>query len=159
VFTNIATFVSAFFWGALADKIGRRWAMIIPAGIGLLITPLYLATVDYTLIAVAFAIQGAFAGSMYSQIPAYMTERFPTEVRATASAFCYHVGAIFGGLVAPVLTWFAVDRHLGFAVPMMVCACVAIICYIGSLLAWPETKGQEMVPDLELLPAGPGGTA
>src|SRR6185437_14193917 len=75
--------------------------------------------------------------SMYSQIPAYMTERFPTEVRATASAFCYHVGAIFGGLVAPVLTWFAVDQHLGFAVPMMVCACVAIICYIASLLAWP----------------------
>ena len=39
------------------------------------------------------------------------------------------------------------------------CACVAIVCYIGSLLAWPDTKGQDMVPDLELLPAGPGGTA
>ncbi|HET6195995.1 MAG TPA: hypothetical protein VFE12_09580 [Acetobacteraceae bacterium] len=50
-----------------------------------------------------------------------MTERFPTEVRCTAAAFCYHVGAIFGGLVTPVLAWFAV------------------------------------VPDLELLPAGPGG--
>jgi SHS family lactate transporter-like MFS transporter len=159
VFTNIATFISAFFWGALGDKIGRRWAMIIPAGIGLLVTPMYLATANYTLIAIAFSVQGAFAGSMYSQIPAYMTERFPTEVRATASAFCYHVGAIFGGLVAPVLTWFAVDQHLGFAVPMMVCACVAIVCYIASLLAWPDTKGQEMVPDLELLPAGPGGTA
>jgi hypothetical protein len=36
---------------------------------------------------------------------------------------------------------------------------VAIVCYIGSLLAWPDTMGQEMVPDLELLPAGPGGTA
>ena len=32
-----------------------------------------------------------------------MTERFPTEVRATAAAFCYHFGAIFGGLVAPIL--------------------------------------------------------
>jgi SHS family lactate transporter-like MFS transporter len=158
VFTNIATFLAAFFWGTLADKIGRRWAMILPAAIGLLITPIYLTTVDYTVIAIGFTLQGAFAGSMYSQIPAYMTERFPTEVRATAAAFCYHVGAIFGGMVAPILTWFAVNQQLGFALPMMVCACGAIICYIGSLLAWPDTIGQEMVPDLELLPAGPGGT-
>jgi MFS transporter, SHS family, lactate transporter len=159
VFTNIATFFSAFFWGALADKIGRRWAMILPAAIGLLVTPMYLATVNYTMIAIGFSIQGAFAGSMYNQIPSYMTERFPTEVRATAAAFCYHVGAIFGGMVAPIRTWFAVERQMGFAMPMMICACVSIVCYIGSLLAWPDTKGQEMVPDLELLPAGPGGTA
>ena len=31
--------------------------------------------------------------------------RLPTEVRATASAFTYHTGAISGGLVAPVLTY------------------------------------------------------
>jgi len=49
---------------------------------------------------------------MYSQIPACMTERFPTEVRCTAAAFCYHVGAIFGGLVTPLLAWFAVVRDL-----------------------------------------------
>jgi hypothetical protein len=36
---------------------------------------------------------------IYSQFPSYLGERFPTEVRATASAFCYHQGAIFGGLV------------------------------------------------------------
>src|SRR5215471_16915323 len=111
VFANIATFVSAFVWGVLGDRIGRRWAMIIPAGIGLFVTPMYLATANYTMIAIAFSVQGAFAGSMYTQIPAYMTERFPTEVRATASAFCYHIGAIFGGLVAPILTWFAVDQR------------------------------------------------
>jgi SHS family lactate transporter-like MFS transporter len=156
VFANIATFVSAFFWGVLADRIGRRWAMIIPAIIGLFVTPLYLMNTDYTMIAIAFSIQGAFAGSMYTQIPSYMNERFPTEVRATASAFCYHQGAIFGGLVPLVVTWFAVDWGLGFAVPMMVCACGAIVCYIASLLAWPDTKGQEMVADLQLLPAAHG---
>jgi SHS family lactate transporter-like MFS transporter len=156
VFANIATFVSAFFWGVLADRIGRRWAMIIPAIIGLFVTPLYLMNTDYTMIAIAFSIQGAFAGSMYTQIPSYMNERFPTEVRATASAFCYHQGALFGGLVPLVLTWFAVDWGVGFAVPMMVCACGAIVCYIASLLAWPDTKGQEMVADLQLLPAAHG---
>ena len=57
----------------------------------------------------ASALQGAFGGALYSQLPSYLSERFPTEVRATASAFCYHQGAIFGGLVAPVLAYFAVE--------------------------------------------------
>ena len=36
-----------------------------------------------------------------------MTERFPTEVRATASGFCYHQGAIFGGLMGPIMAYVA----------------------------------------------------
>jgi MFS family permease len=53
-----------------------------------------------------FALQGCFAGGgMYAQNPTYLAERFPTEVRATAGGFCYHQGAIFGGLTAPVLTF------------------------------------------------------
>jgi hypothetical protein len=59
-------------------------------------------------------------------------------------------------LVPLVITWFAVDWAMGFALPMMICACVAIICYIASLLAWPDTKGQEMVADLQLAPLSPG---
>ena len=51
---------------------------------------------------------------------------------------------------------YAVNQGLGFALPMMVCASGAIICYIASLLAWPDTRGQEMVADLQLLPAGLG---
>ena len=34
---------------------------------------------------------------MYGQVPSYLTERFPTEIRGTATGFCYHVGAIPGG--------------------------------------------------------------
>src|ERR1051326_3605814 len=149
---NIATFVSAFLWGAVADKIGRRWAMIIPAVIGLFVTPMYLMSTSYVWIAIGFSVQGAFAGSMYTQIPAYMNERFPTEVRATASAFCYHQGAIFGGLVPLVLTFFAVDWGLGFALPMMVTSAIAIVVYCVALLAYPDTHGQEMTADLQLAP-------
>jgi MFS transporter, SHS family, lactate transporter len=132
--------------------------MIIPAAIGLLVTPLYLMSTDYMMIAVFFTLQGALAGSMYTQIPAYMNERFPTEVRATASAFCYHQGAIFGGLVPLAVTWFAIDWGLGFALPMMICSAVAICCYIAALLAWPNTHGQEMTADLQLaqIAHGPG---
>jgi MFS transporter, SHS family, lactate transporter len=48
-----------------------------------------------------------------------LTERFPTEVRGTASAFCYHFGTILGGLVPPAVTFLAVDKGMGFPQPML----------------------------------------
>ena len=98
--SNLMLFVSNCIWGAVADKIGRRWAMIIPAAIGILVTPFYLGffTTSYPILVAAFIVQGFFAGAVYGQNPSYLNERFPTEVRATAAGFCYHQGAIWGGL-------------------------------------------------------------
>ena len=84
------------------------------------LAPLYLLTTDLTWIAAGFVLQGAFGGALYSQQPSFLSELFPTEVRATASAFCYHPGAIFGGFVPPVLVYFATTYNLGFAIPTLV---------------------------------------
>jgi MFS transporter, SHS family, lactate transporter len=153
VLTNAATFLASFFWGGLSDKIGRRWAMIIPGVIGFFVTPIYLLTTDYTTIVIAFTLQGACIGAIYGQNPSYLSERFPTEVRATAAAFCYHQGAIFGGLVAPVLTYVAVNMGYGFARPMLVLTSGALISFVIAVLLGPETKGKVLVADLEIVPA------
>jgi SHS family lactate transporter-like MFS transporter len=145
---NIASFLGMSFWGWTADIIGRRWAMMIPATIAIFVAPLYLFTSDPLWITVGFGLQGAFGGALYSQLPSYLSERFPTEVRATASAFCYHQGAILGGLVAPVLAYFAINYNLGYAVPMAVGTIVAAVSVVIALSLSPETKGQELVADL-----------
>ena len=79
---NTCFFLSSLFWGWLAERIDRRWAIIIPAALGVPTAILYLLTQDYTLIVIGFALQGLFAcGGMHVQYPAYLSERFPTEVR------------------------------------------------------------------------------
>jgi len=153
VLTNAATFVASFFWGAISDKIGRRWAMIIPGILGFGLTPIYLLTADYSTIVVAFTLQGACAGAIYGQNPSYLTERFPTEVRATAAAFCYHQGAIWAGLVAPIITWLATEKGMGFATPMMIFTSIGLVSFVISLLLGPETLGKKMVADLEIVAA------
>jgi len=148
---SICFFVSGSAWGWVADRIGRRWAMILPALCGLPITPLYLFTHNYTMIVIFFAVQGLFAaGGIYGQNASYLSERFPTEVRATASGFCYHQGAIFGGLVGPIIAYFALNWHLGFAIPMFVGTTVALISFIFALLAGPETRGVRLVAELSV---------
>ena len=145
---NFIGFLAMGFWGWIGDVLGRRWSMIIPAAIGLFVTPTYLLTTDPSWIILGFLVQSVFAGAMYSQMPSYLTERFPTEVRATASAFCYHQAAIFGGAVAPILTYFAVDYQLGFAIPMLIGTTFGLVNVVIALLISPETKGHIFQSDL-----------
>jgi MFS transporter, SHS family, lactate transporter len=147
---NLVGFLASGAWGFVADVMGRRWAMIIPAAIGLFITPLYLFVDSYPLLAGAFIVQGAFLGAIYGQNPSYLSERFPTEVRATASGFCYHQGAIWGGFTGPVLTLFAATQPLGFAVPMLISTVGAAVVFVVALLLGPETKGKVLVSQLSL---------
>ena len=79
-----------------------------------------------------------------------LSERFPTEVRATATGFCYHQGAIFGGLVGPIVTYFAITWHMGFAIPMLIGTILASCSVFVAMLFSPETKGRQIVADIQL---------
>jgi MFS transporter, SHS family, lactate transporter len=148
---SLMFFLSAALWGWYADRFGRRRAIIITALLTIPVAPLYLLTTNYAMIVVFFTLQGCFGGGgMHVQYPHYLSERFPTEVRATAAGFCYHQGAIFGGLVGPVLAYFATDWHLGFAVPMLIGTTVSAACLVVAMLFSPETRGKELVPDIVL---------
>ncbi len=149
VAANFVAFVASAAWGWVADKIGRRWAMIMPALVAIPLAPMYLLSNNFSLIWWGFVLQGAAgSGGMYGQLPSYLAERFPTEVRATAAGFCYHQGAIWGGLVAPILAYVAVTYHIGYAIPMLIGTVVAALSFVVAVLLGPETKGKVLVADL-----------
>lgn len=149
VAANLVVFLSSAVWGWVADRYGRRVAQILPALIAIPMAPLYLLTSNFTLIWWAFVLQGAFgSGGFASQAPSYTSERFPTEVRATAAGFCYHQGAIWGGLVAPILAYFATSWGLGYAIPMLVGTIAAATSFAIAIALGPETKGKKLVADV-----------
>src|SRR5260370_42270563 len=126
--------------------------MIVPGIMTGVVGALDLVAGNPRLVVVGFGLEGLFGDALYGQNPSYLSERFPTEVRAAASAFCYHQGAIFGGLVAPTLTYFALNYHLGFGIPMLVGTVVGAVSFVFALLLGPETKGKELVADLSVAP-------
>ncbi|WIM13758.1 MFS transporter [Enhydrobacter sp.] len=150
---NIVVLFGSMLWGAVSDKYGRRAAIAAPAIIAIFVTPLYLYTQNPTIVILGFILQGLFGGSIYGQNPSYLTERFPTEVRATAAGFVYHQGAIWGGLVAPVISYFAVERGMGFALPMMVATIASLVVVVISILLSPETRGKQFTADIEVFKA------
>jgi MFS transporter, SHS family, lactate transporter len=146
--SNLASFFGNMPWGLLADRIGRRGAMVIAAATTCIIAPAYLTASDLTWIMVGFVIQGAIGGSLPAISPSYLSERFPTEVRSTAIGFCYHLGTVFGGFVPPIISYLAVEQHVGYATPMLVGTILGAGCVILALLVGPETNGKVFVPEL-----------
>ena len=146
---NVVVLFAAGFWGWVADRFSRRLSLIIPGVLSIPLAFWYLLTDDYTVMVVGYVAMGACGGGgMGGPVPAYLNERFPTEIRATATAFCYHQGAIWGGLVPPILTYFATSYDIGFTIPMLVGACVGAASWTLGVVFGPETKGIKMVPDL-----------
>jgi len=146
---NVVVLLAAGFWGWVADRFSRRISLIIPGILSIPLAFFYLLTGDYTVMVVGYVMMGACGGGgMGGPIPAYLNERFPTEIRASATAFCFHQGAIWGGLVPPLLTYFATSYNLGFTIPMLVGASVGAVSWTLALVFGPETKGKVLVPDL-----------
>jgi SHS family lactate transporter-like MFS transporter len=151
VAANLIVFLSSVVWGWVADRYGRKVAQILPGLLAIPLAPLYLLTSNFTLIWWAFVLQGAFgSGGFASQAPSYLSERFPTEVRATAAGFCYHQGAIWGGLVAPLLAYCATAFNLGYAIPMLVGTIGAALSFTIAIALGPETRGKELESDVVL---------
>ena len=151
-FANLGLFLATCVWGLIADRWGRRWAMIIPALIAVpLCAALSAFNPTFLWVVVGFVMQGMCAGGgMQGQMAPYLNERFPTEIRATASAFCYHQAAILGGFVPLVLTYMAEHFGTGLAVPMIVGTWIGAICWAAAAALGPETKGKVLVADLQV---------
>ena len=147
---NLLVFVSSAFWGGLSDRIGRRWALMIPCTVAIFVTPIYLTTRSPLVFIFGFLLQALIVGGKDTLNPAWLSERFPTEIRASAAGFVYHQGAIWGAFVAPLLSYYAVERHMGFAWPMMVSTMVSLVVLVIGVALGPETKGKILTSNVEV---------
>jgi SHS family lactate transporter-like MFS transporter len=69
-------------------------------------------------------------------------------VRATAVAFCFHQGAIWGGLISPLLILYSTTQHVALSGPILVTTIVGLAIFLVAVLLSPETKGKVLVADL-----------
>ncbi len=148
---NIITFIACAGVGAVSERIGRRWALMLPMCVALVLAPLYIMQTDHTLFLVFFMLFMLFFAGKDALNPAWLSERFPTEVRATAAGFVYHQGAVWGAAVAPILTYYAVNQGMGFAKPMLYATVGSLLVYIVAVFLGPETKGMVMTADLDVI--------
>ena len=132
------------FTGYLSQKIGRKKTIMffaiaamlvaIPAFYGLYNAESPYERIVYTIVLIIVATTG------FGPIPAFLSERFPTEVRNSASGFIYNGGLIFGSW-APLIAVTMLSKGTEL-IPVFLGINViigSIIILIGAKIN-PETK-------------------
>jgi MFS transporter, MHS family, proline/betaine transporter len=144
IFATATSFLGTIFVGYLSQMIGRQKAMALFAvSAGVLSIPvifgLYHATFFYEksfyIIVIVFV-----ATTGFGAIPAFLSERFPTEIRNSASGFAYNGGLFFGAL-APIVALNLLSKTADFA-PLLLGFNIILgsaIILIGTKIN-PETK-------------------
>jgi MFS family permease len=127
----------------LCDAIGRRRTFIISAlGAGAMLVLYLMAPLSDTAMLILGLPLGFMAFMMFAPMGPYMSELFPTQIRATAQGFCYNfgrgVGAIFPALIGLLTNYIS----LGSAIAVFG-ATGYLVMLVGALLL-PETAGTSL---------------
>lgn len=116
---NVGMFIGYNVFGYLADRIGRKKAVVI-SFLGTAITlPIYISMTDPTALLVmgpVYAFFTAFVGLMGSYLP----DLFPTRIRTLGAGFCFNIGRGISAF-APFVMGFIAQKY-SFATGIMICA-------------------------------------
>lgn len=140
---NIGAVVGSLFFGRVSEgRLGRRGSATIATATGILAIPIFVLTTNGPLLVAGALMMGFFGAGNFGVVPGYLTERFPTAVRAAGAGFAYHVGAGVGSFT-PTLVGLLQDRGLGL--PFAMSTCIAGSAALVILMLWvgPETRGKE----------------
>ncbi|MFO1265488.1 MAG: MFS transporter [Rubrivivax sp.] len=137
---NAGMFVGYQWLGWLADRIGKRRALLVCFAGATLLLPVYAAIRDPRLllwagpmVAVFFAYAGPFG--------AYFPGLYPTRVRSLGSGFCFNVGRGIAALAPFVLGALATRYSLGTAIAL---SALGFLCAGLVMLALPESDADRL---------------
>lgn len=133
----ILGYVSA---GFIADAIGRKPYMGLTF-VGAIVAGLLMYLAPQTLVAslACVFILGFFTLGVFSWMPIYLPELFPTRVRATASGFVFNLARLVA-FPLPILTAFLFTQLGGYQATVLVLTLLYLLA-LAVLPLLPETKG------------------
>jgi MFS family permease len=163
-FVMIAGAFVGFLLGAwLADAIGRRRTLALSAVGSAVLLGLYMLVPfdNHTMLVLGFPL-GLCAFMMFSPMGPYMTELYPTSVRATGQGFCYNfgrgIGALFPALVGSLIAKIGMAEAIAFfgigAYALMLVAVWLLPETVGRALP-DEAAGADAAGGLDALPRAP----
>jgi MFS family permease len=98
IYATTSSWLGMIFTGWLSQKIGRKRSVLYFVAASVLVSiPLAIIILSHAPLVALFVVVYAFIVSTASgPIPAFFSERFPTQVRNSAAGFSYNAGLIFG---------------------------------------------------------------
>ncbi|MDQ2992963.1 MAG: MFS transporter [Candidatus Eremiobacteraeota bacterium] len=146
-FASLGAILGGICFGALSQRIGRRWAIALAAVVGALVVPLW--AFDHTIALVAtggFAMQFAVQGA-WGIIPAHLNEIAPRLARGTFPGFVYQIGNLLSSPTAQIIAALAAGTFaVGGAPDYAKAMAVFTICALAAVI-FTTLLGRFVVPE------------
>jgi MFS family permease len=127
----------------MADKVGRRWTLVLFAACSFTTVSLYtILPIGNTLMLFLGFPLGFFPSGSFSPMGAFFTELFPTAVRGSGQGFAYNLGRGVGALFPALVGFFSAHMPLSRAIALF--AAAAYLVMAAAVLLLPETRGVEL---------------
>jgi MFS family permease len=139
---NIAgSFTGYILGGHVSDRLGRKTAMRLFAvcGVASLAAYLVLGTSSLAILVMGFPL-GFAQSAMNSGVGPFLSELYPTRLRATGQGFAYNAGRGVGAVFPALVGMGAASAGLTTAITLAASAAYGLV--ILASLALPETRGR-----------------
>jgi MFS family permease len=140
---NLGAIIGYIGLGFLADWFGRKPIVMLFFAGALVLTPVfYLWTTDVHMLVLVAGINGFFTLGLYSWMPVWMPELFPTRMRATGMAFAFNAPR-FIAFMGPLFAGMLIAQFGGIS---KMAVAFSLIYILGFLVVpfLPETKGKPL---------------
>ncbi|MDY7574426.1 MFS transporter [Actimicrobium sp. CCI2.3] len=137
------SFIGYLIGAYLTDRIGRR-ANILVFTVLSVISVYFYTQVELTntqMLFMGFPL-GIAASGIFSGVGAYLTELFPTAIRATGQGFAYNFGRGVGALFPMLVGYISQSHNLAYAIGLFAGSAYLVVFFTALLL--PETKGRNL---------------
>jgi len=127
----------------LSDRLGRRPNFIIFAVLSAISVVCYmqLNLTNTQMLFLGFPL-GFAASGIYSSMGAFLTELYPSAVRANGQAFSYNFGRAVGALFPGLVGFISAKYSLGTAIAIFAGGAYCLVLVVTFFL--PETKGKQL---------------
>lgn len=142
-----ATLLGYIAGGRLSDRVGRR-PVVIWSAVLMVVGVLLVFSEERWLFAPGFFILTGSDAGLAAVRPAYLSELFPTEVRATLLAFVFGVIVAAGSLGLVVVGVLDGVVSNGIAIAGL---CAVMIGGLAAMRGLPETAGNDVIRSVEVL--------
>ena len=143
VVINLAGMVPGYLlFGGIADRFGRKRAVILYLAVAALLVPIFAAARQPQWILIFGCITAFFGSGFFVGSGTLASELFPTPIRAVALGVSYNVARSISALAPLVIG--RVGQGRGLSAAFLACG-IAYALAALSAFAVPETKGRKLV--------------
>jgi MFS family permease len=138
---QVGAFVGYLSFGPIADRFGRRRVFALFLVAAAILVPIYGSLVRTPVMLFALSPLLGFLGHAYwSMIGPFLSELFPTAVRASGQGLGYNSGRLLGALAPYVIGALAALQGIGIASALLVTSAFYVAA-AALVFAFPDTIG------------------